>query len=285
MGLLLNIMNHVERLGIDPALRAGSDPLSPGEIRQHIAGFSKGMNTPEFYNACTHFYSMPRFQAVPALISALENLHPQIKRSAAVMLSLLDAREAAKPIMGLFKSDVFTVRYAAMCTLFWFGKSAIPCLYDNTLKAKSSKIAVDSLATILAIAAYAPRKYNAGSECLLNGEPLTIADRRSTVGQMSSWIIHDRTVEAQAIFSEINGGPCKEPSLLNVLQRHLDDAQLIFIGKQINRVLVPEHEEKLPRPKVLRLDFKRSRKRVLRTSPRKPPPVLAHRRRGPTNKT
>ncbi len=271
-------------MGIDPASRVGRGPRTPEEIRQHIAGFSRGMNTPEFYTACAQFYSMPRFQAIPALISALENLHPQIKRSAAVMLSLLDAREAAKPIMGLLKSDIFTVRYAAMCTLFWFGKSAIPCLYENTLKAKSSKFAVDSLATILAIAAYAPRKYNAGSECLLNGEPLTIADRRSTVEQMSSWIIHDRTVEAQAIFSEINGGPCKEPSLLNVLQRHLDDAQLIFIGKQINKALVPEHEEKLPRPKVLRPDFKRSGKGVPRTLPR-PPSVLAHRRRGPTNKT
>ncbi|MBD3390185.1 hypothetical protein GF415_04520 [Candidatus Micrarchaeota archaeon] len=285
MGLILSIIDHIERLEMDPALRAERGPRTPEELRQHIADFSRGLNTPEFYTACTHFYSMPRVQAVPALISALENLHPKIKQSAAVMLSLFDAREAIGPIIGIFKSDVFTVRYAAICTLFWFGKTAIPSLYKNTLKTKSSKIAVDSLATLLAIAAYAPRSYNAGSECLLNGNPLTIADRRSTVEQMSSWIIHDRTVEAQAIFSEVNSGPRKESSFLNVLKRHLDDAQLIFIGKQINRALVPEPEEKLPRPRVLRPDFKRSRTRIPRNLPRKQSSALAYLRRGPTNKT
>lgn len=284
MGAILEILNHAELLENDPSLKAPGTLRSPEEINANIADLSQGLDTEEFYVACTHLCSMPKAQAVPALTSGLKNLHPRITESSAVLLGLIDARGAINPIIQVFKSRNLTVTYGAMCTLFWFGKTAIPDLYREITQTTSPKVGMDSLAALLAISSYASRDY-AGSLKIRNGMPLTASERRDSLEQLSTCLLHDHIVMSQIIFPEVGMGKDREKSLPDTLQLYLNDEELLFIERQINSNLIPKKDEKLPRPRVLRPDFKRPRRKAPRSTSRKQISVLTSRGKGPTNKT
>ena|GEM_PF-6927197 len=258
------------------------NPRSQKKIMGLTSDLASSPDTSEFLSACTHFYSMPKTQSVPALISALENLNPQIMESAAVLLGVLHDPRAINPLIRAFKSKHLPVTDQLMRTLFWFGKRSVPGLYEAFISTESYKIRRDSLATISLISNYAPKNY-IGAHRLFTGKALTIEEYRGTLEYLSARDLQEFREVSESLSSEIEEGETRKSFFLANLDLFSDDEGIAFIEKQIKKEVISKCDEKLPRPKVFRPDFScsRNKKALPDNTPKKPVTVLSTRRKNP----